>query len=114
MKKNQHVIYFAISSLLLGLYVGNVEPAVDRPIILAGFSLLIFLSFFWGVYSLLHRTGLGRVAYLVSFITALAFIYLIALSSLNSLGLIDVSIVAVSASLLIAFIVGPFRRRRKL
>ncbi len=112
MKKNQHLIYFAISVLLLGLYIANIEPAIERPIVLAGFSLLTFLSFFWGVYIALRRTGLGRVSYVVSFISALALIYLIALSSLNSLGLIDVAIVAVSSGLLIAFVIGPLRRRK--
>jgi len=112
MKKNQHIIFFAISVLLLGLYIGNMEPAIERPIVLAGFSLLTFLSFFWGVYMVLRRTNLGRVSYAVSFISALALIYLIALSSLNSLGLIDIAIVSVSSGLLIAFVVGPLRRRK--
>ncbi len=88
------------------------EPAIERPIVLAGFSLLTFLSFFWGVYMVLRRTNLGRVSYAVSFISALALIYLIALSSLNSLGLIDIAIVSVSSGLLIAFVVGPLRRRK--
>jgi hypothetical protein len=113
MKKNIHLLFLAVSVLILGLYISSIEPAVDKPIVLAGFSLLVFLNLFLALYAGLRQAGIGRIAYLISFIIGLALIYLIALSSLNSLGLVDVGIVVVSVTLLVAFVVGPLRRRRK-
>jgi len=113
MKKNQHYIYLAVSMISLGIYVSYTEPGADRPLTLAGFSGLVFVSLFWAFYSLLKRFALGKVTYIVSFVVALSILYLIALSTLNSLGILDIAIVVASAGMLIAFVIGPLRRRRK-
>ena len=112
MKKYLHILLFLASISTLGLYVNLVEPMIEKPATLAGFYVILFSTVFAGIYMILRRWGSGRVLLLISFIVSLAVVYLSALSTLNSLGLLDVLIVIVSTSLLIAFVVGPLRKRR--
>lgn len=89
-----------------------IEPSIERPIILGGFFFLLFNTIYWAIHLLVKRLIAGRVQFVVTFVLALGIVYLVALSTLNSLGLVDFTMVGVATSLLIAFIIGPLRRRR--
>ena len=112
MKVHQHTFFLVISAIALSFYMAYVEPVIEKPFILGGFFFLLFSTVYWAVFLLIKRIIIGRVLFVVAFVLALAIVYLVALSTLNSLGLVDFLMVGVATGLLIAFIIGPLRRRR--
>lgn len=93
MKKNYLSIYIsAFSILLFLLFLNFVQPAIDRPLVLFGFYTLLFTSLFSTVFSITFRIASNLIKIYWSLAIAIGSCYLVALSSLKQLSLLQVSI----------------------
>lgn len=112
MNKRQPVILLPVSMAITALYVTIIEPFIDKPTVLTGFFALLYLNVFLLTQLIISRLNFGKSRYLVSAIVALASVYLTALSTLNTLGLLDVVVVTLVMTLILAYIGGPLRKNR--
>ena len=86
-----------------------VTPDITKSYSIAGFFILALITSFFGLKSLLLRK-IVRANNITPLVIGLGIIYLLALSTLNSLRLIDVAVVIVVEFLVIAFIVKPTKK----
>ena len=109
MNQKHNLIAFLLSLLASVLYLFTVPPDITKSYSITGFFVLIMITLFFGLKGLLLRKIVSTTN-MTPLVLSLGVIYLVALSTLNSLRLVDVAVVVVVEFLVIAFVVKPTKR----
>lgn len=112
MKIRHILILLLVFVTATSLYVSVVEPLIDKPVVLSGFFALLFCDTFLLVLLCTNRFNIGRARYLASGLVSLAVVYVVALSTLNTLSLLDIAVVVSSLLIISSFIGGPLKKNR--
>ncbi len=109
MNQTHNLIAFLASLSASVFYLFAVPPDIAKSYSITGFFVLALATLFFGIRGLMLKK-IMRATYMTPLVVSLGAIYLVALSTLNSLRLVDVAVVIVVEFLVIAFVVKPTKR----